>query len=150
MMRDKMMQTSTAQSIKSTDFTFKASDLLPSWTSMQPSVISKNGTQKVTTVKKTSQVDCTNVLYKKPDARGNGYPYWGQTLTSIITFVLDTPRVAPSMKTILGNTAQIHVTRNTLYLTAPSYINAPMSCPINARCIMPMWSQGTYTTIHQF
>lgn len=25
-----------------------------------------------------------------------------------------------------------------------------MSCPINARCISPIWAQGNYTTIHQF
>ncbi len=151
MMRDKMMQDPAQQSIKPTDFTFTARDALPSWTSLQPTTITyKNGTKKFTTVKNTTQVDCTNVLYMKPDKKSSSYPQWGLSLSSIITFSLDTPRVAPTIKTIVGSSSQVHITKSTLYLTAPSYVSTPMSCPINARCLMPMWSQGSYTTIHQF
>lgn len=151
LMRDKAMATSSSQSIKAEDFTFTAADILPKWTSMQPTTITyKNGIKKQSTAKTTTQVDCTNVLYKKPDTKGSAYPQWGQSLTSIIVFSLDKTTKAPTIKTVLGNTAQVHVTRNSLYLTSPSYVYAPMRCPINARCMMPIWSQGTYTTIHQF
>lgn len=72
MMRDKAMQTTTSQTIKPTDFAFTSRQLLPSWTSMQPTTITyRNGTQRFTTAKSTTQVDCTNVLYKKPDPKGN-------------------------------------------------------------------------------
>lgn len=46
--------------------------------------------------------------------------------------------------------AQVHITRNSVYVTSPSYIYTSMKCPINARCIAPMRSQGSYTTIHKF
>lgn len=151
MMREKIMQDPAQQTIKPTDFSFTARDALPSWTSLQPTTITyKNGIKKFTTVKTTTQVDCTNVLYTKPAKKASPYPQRNLSMSSIITFSLDTPRAVPVMKTIIGNSSQVHITKNTLYLTAPSYVYAPMSCPINARCLMPTWSQGSYTTIHQF
>lgn len=71
-------------------------------------------------------------------------------MTSIITFPLHTARANPTIKVVLSNSTQVHVSKEKLYLTAPSYITTPMRCPINARCIMPIWNQGNYTTVHQF
>lgn len=150
MMRDKAMSSAETATIKPEDFSFKARDLLPTRTAMKPTSIVRKGVQTFRTAKTTTQVDCTNVLYKKPDAQGKNYPMRGQALTSVITFSLDAPNSTPAIKTIIGNSAQVHVTRNTLYVTAPSYVHTPMSCPLNARCISPMRSQGNYTTIHQF
>lgn len=149
--RDAAMESSKTQTISPKDFSFTARDMLPSRTSMQPTTITyKNGTTKNTTAKTTSQVDCTNVLYKKPDQKGTNTQMWGQALTSIITFNLDTPRTVPTMKTVLSNSAQVHVTKSSIYLTAPGYVATQAKCPINARCLMPIRSQGQYTTIHQF
>ncbi len=146
MARDKALSSTQTVSLSPKDFTFAARDILPTWTSLQPTTIGS----KFRTAKTSTTVDCTNVLYNKPDIKISPYARWGQSLTSIITFSLDTPRVTPTIKTVLSNTSQVHVTKNTIYLTAPSYRDYTASCPINARCIMPIWSVGDYTTIHQF
>lgn len=66
--RDKMMQSASPESIKASDFTISVRDVLPSWTSLQPTTINyKNGTSKLITTKKTTQVNCANVLYTKPN-----------------------------------------------------------------------------------
>lgn len=77
MMRDKMMQNTANQSIQPDKFTFTAHDLLPTWTALNPTTITyKNGSTKMMTTKTTTPVDCTNVLYKKPDPTGANYPQW--------------------------------------------------------------------------
>ncbi len=148
--RNAMLTENSVKSISSGDFTFAASELLPRWVSMQPTTITyKNGTVKNSTATKVTQADCTNMFYRKPDQNA-GNNMRGQSLTSIMTFDITKPTIAPAIKTILSNSSQVHVTKNNLYLTAPSYVYGPMRCPINARCLMPMWSQGSYTTIDQF
>lgn len=148
-MREKVMAQTNTQTIDADDFTFTARELLPTWVAMKPTTITRNGVQKVTTAKTTTPVDCTNLFYNKPSTAGKN-SMWGQSLTSIITFSLDKPTSLPTIKTVLSNTSQVHVTKNTLYITTPGYVASPMRCPLNARCMMPMWSQGNHTAIHQF
>ena len=67
-----MISSSAPQKLTTSDFAFKAKELLPQWKSQKPSTVKqRNGTVKTRTITSTSQVDCTNVLYKKPDAQSS-------------------------------------------------------------------------------
>ena len=75
--RDKAMSSTTAQTIKPEEFTFVAKDVLPKRTSMRPTTIKyRNGTTRASTVKTTTQVDCTNIFYKKPDKNTSNSSMW--------------------------------------------------------------------------
>lgn len=75
--RDKIMNSSSPETLKPSDFKFSAREFLPTRTSMQPTTITyRNGTTKASTAKATTQVDCTNILYKKPDPQNKRSPMW--------------------------------------------------------------------------
>lgn len=74
---DKAVSANAASAPKPEDFAFTARDVLPKRTSMRPTTITyKNGTTKPSTVKTTTQVDCTNVFYKKPDKNAPNSSMW--------------------------------------------------------------------------
>lgn len=75
------------------------------------------------------------------------------TLTSILRFDTSIPDGQITSQVILSEAGQIHVTRDSVYLTANMWQQNPNSaCPPNARCIMPMiWNPGTSSTlVHRF
>lgn len=74
---DKAISANPGQTPKPEDFAFAAGDLLPKWTSLRPMTIRyRNGTTRASTAKKTTQVDCTNVFYKKPDKSAPNSSMW--------------------------------------------------------------------------
>ncbi len=75
------------------------------------------------------------------------------TLTSILRFDTSIPGSKITSQVVLSEAGQIHVTHDSVYLTANMWQqNTTSHCPINARCASPMiWNPGTSSTlVHRF
>lgn len=76
------------------------------------------------------------------------------SLTSIIRFDTTTLTGVPSSQVVLSDAGQIHLSRDSVYLTSNMWTpNTPVSsCPPNARCASPaLWNPGTSSTlVHRF
>lgn len=78
---------------------------------------------------------------------------YNPTLTSILRFDTSIPNGAITSQIVVSEAGQIHVTRDSVYLTANMWQqNTDSKCPINARCASPMiWNPGTNNTlVHRF
>jgi inhibitor of cysteine peptidase len=74
-------------------------------------------------------------------------------LTSIIRFDIRVPNGKIDSEVIVSEARQIHVTKDSVYLTANMWQhNTDSACPLGARCAMPMiWNPGTSSTlVHKF
>ncbi len=82
----------------------------------------------------------------------SSYTY-NPTLTSILRFDTSIPNGSISSQIVVSEAGQIHVTHDSVYLTANMWQNSTTStCPPNARCMSPMiWNPGTSNTlVHRF
>lgn len=139
------------QWVSPSSFAIKAQDILPKWSTLvYATVKNRDGTSRVVTRKKTTTIDCSQVLYKKSDVlEKNSNSYGGEWLTTVISLPLNNVNAKPQIKTVMSNSSQIHVSQKSLYITTPTYMRQPFSCPINAMCL-PWRGQGQYTTVHGF
>lgn len=75
------------------------------------------------------------------------------TLTSILRFDTSIPDGQITSQIVLSEAGQIHVTRESVYLTSHMWVPKTTStCPINARCASPMiWNpESSSTLVHRF
>jgi inhibitor of cysteine peptidase len=108
------------------------------------------GTPKMTN---RTIADCNRMSSLLPDTKTLKNYQFSPTLTSIVRF--DTTLSGPiTSQVVLSEAWQIHLSRNSIYLTSnmwsPSgYVS---SCPANARCAMPaIWNNWVSTTlVHRF
>lgn len=95
-----------------------------------------------------TQADCNNIQYLFPDAdtlkQMQAFPNF-TNVYSIDTASSDTPELT----TLFGNTQQIHMSLDNLYLTSSHYLPSGSSCPINARCLFPSFG-SQQTLIHKY
>lgn len=142
---------STTSTLDMSKISLTAQDILPKWSMLTYGTIKgKNWVVKVVTRKKTTAVDCTQLLYKKPDPlQKNSNMYGSESLTTIVRLPLNVTNAVPQMKTIMWNSSQIHVSAKSIYLTSPTYMRQPFVCPINAMCMPWRW-EGQYTTVYGF
>ncbi|MEI7477731.1 MAG: hypothetical protein WCJ81_04380 [bacterium] len=119
--------------MSSKDFTVKLEDVLPNrYTLGYKSVQKANGGTRVVSTKTAVQVDCKNFLYKKSMPQISKYPYYmgnGESITSIISLSLTDTKPTPTIKTIIGNSTQIHVSSKSVYLTSSTYMPSLFMCP---------------------
>ena len=74
-------------------------------------------------------------------------------LTSIIRFDIRVPNGKIDSEVIISEAGQIHVSKDSVYLTANMWQqNNNSACPPGAKCVMPMiWNPGTSSTlVHKF
>lgn len=97
----------------------------------------------------STTADCERIQYLFPSKetleQSQKYP----SFTNIYT--IDTWRTTDSLTltVLFGNTEQIHMSRDNLYLTSSQRLPSGSSCPINARCLFPrFWSNQTL--IHKY
>ncbi len=149
-MEDKAI-TNSSSSVSMPSVSLKATDILPTWTTLTPTTTKwRNRKVRAITRKSTATVNCNQVMYKKADVlrKNQGY-YAGESLTTIVNIALDELNAQPQMKTIITNSAQIHVTPASIYLISPSYMRQPFVCPADAICMPWRW-EGEYTSIYKF
>lgn len=82
----------------------------------------------------------------------SNYTY-NPTLTSILRFDTSIPNGSITSQIVVSEAGHIHVTRDSVYLTANMWQqNTSSACPPNARCASPMiWNPGTNNTlVHRF
>ncbi len=146
----KMANVGSTPAIDTSKISLKAQDILPKWSTLTYATIkSANWKSRVVTRKKTLAIDCSQLLYKKPDPLQKNSQYYGwESLTTIVRLPLNTD-AKPQIKTIMWNSSQIHVSNKSIYLTSPTYMRQPFVCPMNAMC-MPWRGEGQYTTIYGF
>ncbi len=147
-----MVYQNTTKSLDVKNFSLTAQEVLPRRSSLQQvtTKLGKTGKVRVATRKITAPIDCTTLMFKKPDPaqKGQGY-YGGESLTSIVRLALNVAGAKPQIKTIVANSSQIHVSKKSIYVTTPTYMWSPFICPADAMC-MPWRGQGQYTTIYGF
>ena len=93
--------------------------------------------------------DCTNMSSILPDAGSLSKYSFNPTLTSILRFDTTIPDGKINSQIILSEAGQIHVTRDSIYLTSPLWSPRWTStCPSNAKCASPLiWDPGTSNTL---
>jgi hypothetical protein len=137
---DDMVSNNTRRLLMPSEFSIKASDILPRWTTVSYKQVMVAGKPKLIARKNSLPISCSQLLYKKPDPQKKGSMYaGGESLTSIISLPLDTISATPTIKTIVGNNSQIHVSTKSIYLTSPVYVPYAFSCPIGAAITCPVW-----------
>jgi hypothetical protein len=129
----------------------QASDILPKWSTLIPAVVkSPSWKTRLVTRKKTQTIDCTQFMYQKANLeKTDGRWYADESLTTIVRMPLDNLAAKPQMKTILWNSAQVHVSKKSIYLTSSTYRRQPFICPANAMCL-PWRGEWQYTSIYGF
>lgn len=146
-----MVNKNTTKAVNIKDFSVSSKDVMPTWNTLT-SVTKKLPSGKNLTLTRSlpSGIDCTQFMYRKPDQQQKwmGY-YGGEALTSIVRLPLQDANPQAQVKTILANSSQIHVSADSLYLTTPSYVYTPFSCPVGAMCL-PWRGEGQYTTVYGF
>ena len=98
--------------------------------------------------------DCSGMSSILPKASSLSSYSFNPTLTSILRFDTTIPNGAITSQVVLSEAGQIHVTRDSVYLTANMWVPKTDSrCPPNARCASPamIWNPGTNSTlVHRF
>lgn len=97
--------------------------------------------------------DCSGIASVLPSEETLDRYSFSPTLTSILRFDTSIPSGAITTRTVLSEAGQIHVSRDSVYLT--SHLWSPhttSSCPMNAKCVTPLiWNPGTSgTLVHRF
>lgn len=133
------------------NFSVSSQDILPRWTTLVPAVVkSPSWKTRLITRRRTQAVDCTQFMYQKANLeKTDGRWYADESLTTIVRLSLDNLTKAPEMKTILGNNAQVHVSKKSIYLTSSTYRRQPFICPAWAMCL-PWRGEWQYTSIYGF
>ena len=97
--------------------------------------------------------DCTSMSSILPDA-GSLWQYsFNPTLTSILRFDTTIPTSPITSQVVLSEAGQIHVTRDSVYLTSNMWSpRGGSTCPPNAKCVSPLiYNPGTSSTlVHRF
>jgi len=97
--------------------------------------------------------NCSNIASILPSKETLASYSFSPTLTSILRFDTSIPAGDIVTKTVLSEAGQIHVSRDSVYLTSNLWSpNSSSTCPLNAKCAVPMiWNPGTNgTLIHRF
>jgi Beta propeller domain len=98
--------------------------------------------------------DCSGIASILPSKETLSSYSFSPSLTSVLRFDTSIPAGAITTRTVLSEAGQIHVSRDSLYLTSNLWSpNASSSsCPPNAKCAMPLiWNPGTSATlVHRF
>lgn len=97
--------------------------------------------------------DCTSMSSILPSKNTLSKYSINPNVTSIIRFDIKVPNGKIDSEVLLSEAGQIHVSKNSVYLTAHMWQkNTNSTCPPNARCAMPMiWNPGTSSTlVHKF
>ena len=98
--------------------------------------------------------DCRDIASVLPSKETLSSYSFSPSLTSVLRFDTSVPAGAITTRTVLSEAGQIHVSRDSLYLT--SHLWSPntssSSCPPNAKCARPIiWNPGTSgTLVHRF
>ena len=110
----------------------------------------RSGKQTVST---RGVADCSGMRSILPDTRTLKNYTLNPTLTSILRFDTTVPASPITSEIVLSDAGQIHVTRESIYLTSPLWSpRSGSTCPPNARCASPLiWNPGTSNTlVHRF
>jgi hypothetical protein len=105
------------------------------------------------TVSTRSIADCTGMRSILPDIQTLKNYTLNPTLTSILRFDTSVPKSPITSEIVLSDAGQIHVTRDSVYLTSPLWSpRTGSTCPPNANCASPLvWNPGTSNTLlHRF
>lgn len=97
--------------------------------------------------------DCTGMKSILPSAETLKNYSLNPTLTSILRFDTTVPVSPITSEIVLSEAGQIHVTRDSVYLTSNMWTpRGGSTCPPNARCASPLiWNPGTSSTlVHRF
>ncbi len=98
-------------------------------------------------------VDCMNMSSILPDTATLSNYTLNPTLTSILRFDTSVVSSPITSQVVLSEAGQIHVTRDSVYLTSNMWTpRGGSTCPPNARCASPLiWNPGMSSTlIHRF
>lgn len=93
--------------------------------------------------------NCSDIEYILPDAQTMKQYSFSPTYNIVSVINLKTPSEKVQTKVIFGNTSEIYMSLNNLYLTSHIYTPIAYSCPFNARCIMPWYNAWENTLIHK-
>jgi hypothetical protein len=105
------------------------------------------------TVSTRSIADCTGMKSILPDASTLKNYALNPTLTSIFRLNTTVPASPITTEIILSDAGQIHVTRDSVYLTSNMWSpRSGSTCPPNAKCVSPLiWNPGSSNTLlHRF
>jgi hypothetical protein len=97
--------------------------------------------------------DCSGMSSILPQTNTLSQYNFNPTLTSILRFDTSIPAGPITSQVVLSEAGQIHVTRDSIYLTANMWLpKTDSSCPPGAQCMTPMiWNPGTSSTlVHRF
>jgi len=98
--------------------------------------------------------DCSGIASILPSKETLSSYAFSPSLTSVLRFDTSIPAGAITTRTVLSEAGQIHVSRDSLYLTSNLWSpnTTTSSCPPNAKCAMPLiWNPGTSATlVHRF
>lgn len=93
--------------------------------------------------------NCADIEYIMPDAETMKKYSFSPSYDIVSVINLKTPSEKVKNKVIFGNTSEIYMSLDNLYLTSHIYTPVAYSCPFNARCIMPWYNQWENTLIHK-
>ncbi|NUJ97272.1 hypothetical protein HGA92_00620 [Candidatus Gracilibacteria bacterium] len=100
-------------------------------------------------VKTGTAIACNEIEYILPDADTMKQYSFNPSYNIIsIINIKDTSKEVKN-KVVFGNTGEIYMSLDNLYLTSHIYSPSKYSCPAGARCIMPWFPAGENTLIHK-
>lgn len=96
--------------------------------------------------------DCSRMGSILPDTNSLDAFSFSPTLTSILRFDTRVAAGAITSQVVLSEAGQIHLSKESIYLTSNMWLPRQSPCPRNAMCAMPIWyNPGTSTTlVHRF
>ncbi len=101
---------------------------------------------------KITSVACEDISYLLPSVETIKETWQRPQFTHITTIDMSKPSTIASRTVALAQPWQIHMSKDSLYLTQSVRLPWNRACPINARCMMPIWWGGdsSQTLIHKF
>ncbi len=138
------MYSQTDMDSKSLDYSSRT--LIPRISDM---VLTTKGAYKTTA---RTVADCSRMGSILPDAKSLDAFSFSPTLTSILRFDTSVPAGLITSQVVLSEAGQIHLSKQSIYLTSNMWLPRQTPCPKGAMCMMPLWyNPGTSTTlVHRF
>jgi inhibitor of cysteine peptidase len=127
-------------------FDYSSTNLIPRISDMSYST----GKQTIST---RGVADCSGMRSILPDPQTLKKYSLNPTLTSILRFDTTVPASPITSEIVLSDAGQIHVTRDSVYLTSNMWSpRTGSTCPPNAKCASPLiWNPGSSNTLlHRF
>jgi len=123
----------------------QSKDTQINWDSIIPKAI-----DILDTTSKVIEPDCSDISYIMPSDDTVEHLSINPSFTVISVFEVDEVKKDPKLNVLFWQDGQIHMTKDSLYISQAIWFPHRWACGFGARCIMPWFDEWQQTLIHKF